>query len=124
MDNNTINQHLIEGKHQAPGVLPHLDALQSLPFVFEQDFGLKELPIEPGVILIRGPRQYGKSTWLEQQIALTIRQFGNQTALYLNGDEIKDSAQLIAEIRILIQLFTPTSTVRLFQLSLTISIKK
>lgn len=112
MDNTNINQHLIAGDIQAPGVLPHLESLKTLAFVFEQDFGLQVLPTEPGLILIRGPRQYGKSTWLEQQIALTITQFGNQTALYLNGDEIKDSAQLIKEIRILIQLFTPKATIR------------
>lgn len=106
MDNATINQHLAMGLFQMPGVLPHLAGLQELAFVFEQAFGLPKLPTEPGVILIRGPRQYGKSTWLEQQIALTITQFGKQTALYLNGDEIQDHTQLLNDIRMLIQLFT------------------
>jgi len=31
---------------------------------FRFNFGLDELPVEPEIILIRGPRQYGKSTWL------------------------------------------------------------
>ena len=96
MINNDINQALINGKPLLPGVLPHLEQLQASHFVFEQDFGLTELPIQPGVISIRGPRQYGKSTWLEQQLALTIQQFGNGSALYLNGDEIIDHQSLTA----------------------------
>ncbi|MGD0466425.1 MAG: ATP-binding protein [Gammaproteobacteria bacterium] len=112
MDNRQINQCLINGNIDLPGVLPHLDSLKIINFIFEQNFGLPELPIEPGVILIRGPRQYGKSTWLEQQIFLTIKQFGKGSAIYLNGDEIKDYKQLIDEIRILISLFSPTSDIK------------
>ena len=85
MDHYQINQCLLNGNINIPGVLPHLDNLKSIHFIFEQDFGLSKLPTTPGVILIRGPRQYGKSTWLEQQINLTIKQFGKGSALYLNG---------------------------------------
>ncbi|MFN8945232.1 MAG: ATP-binding protein, partial [Pseudobdellovibrionaceae bacterium] len=55
------------------------------PFFFE--FGLKDLPEEPGLLFVRGPRQYGKSSWLEQQIKETIEDFGKGTAFYLNGDD-------------------------------------
>jgi predicted AAA+ superfamily ATPase len=112
MDNSQINQSLINGDTTSPGVLPHLDSLHTVPFIFEQDFGLNQLPTEPGVILIRGPRQYGKSTWLEQQIALTIKQFGKGSALYINGDEIKDYKDLIEEVKILIQLFSPKAKLK------------
>lgn len=112
MDNSHINQSLIAGELKTPGVLPHLEQLTTLPVVFEQNFGLDELPIEPGIILIRGPRQYGKSTWLEQHIAKTIKTFGKGTALYLNGDEIKDSNELLDQISILIQLFSPKAKVK------------
>lgn len=112
MDNHQINQCLLNGNINIPGVLPHLDSLKLVNFIFKQDFGLPTLPTNPGVILIRGPRQYGKSTWLEQQIALTIKQFGKGSALYLNGDEIKDHKQLIEEIRILIALFPETSEIK------------
>jgi predicted AAA+ superfamily ATPase len=111
MDNQQINRHLLDGDLQT-GVLPHVDNLKSIPFVFEQDFGLSVLPSEPGIILVRGPRQYGKSTWLEQQIALTVKQFGKGTALYLNGDEIKDVQQLMEEIRVLLGLFVPNSKIK------------
>jgi uncharacterized protein len=112
LNNHQINQCLLNGDINIPGVLPHLDNLKSIHFIFEQDFGLSKLPTTPGVILIRGPRQYGKSTWLEQQINLTIKEFGKGSALYLNGDEIKDHQQLIDEIRILITLFPPTSDIK------------
>jgi predicted AAA+ superfamily ATPase len=55
---------------------------------FNWDFGLAELPREAGIIVIRGPRQYGKSTCLEYQLRETLRQFGPGTALFLNGDYI------------------------------------
>lgn len=88
-------------------MLPHLDNLKTIPFVFKQDFGLTTLPQEPGIMLIRGPRQYGKSTWLEQQVANTIIEFGPGSALYLNGDEIADHKALMKEIRLAISLFKP-----------------
>ncbi|MBX9587355.1 MAG: ATP-binding protein [Gammaproteobacteria bacterium] len=112
MDNLQINQALIAGDISTPGVLPHLDGLKTVQYVFETDFGLDSLPNEPGVIMVRGPRQYGKSTWLEQQIANTIKEFGPGSALYLNGDEIIDRTFLTKEVRVLIQLFNPKSKVK------------
>ncbi|NNM58925.1 MAG: ATP-binding protein [Legionellales bacterium] len=112
MDNSEINQCLIIGEFARPCVLPHLNNLKDVPFVFKQDFGLDPLPTEPGLIIIRGPRQYGKSTWLEGQIALTIKQFGAGSALYLNCDEISDYLHLINEIKILNELFSTTAIVK------------
>lgn len=112
MNNYEINQSLILGDIKTPGVLPHVDHLAVSPFIFKQEFGLDELPREPGVILIRGPRQYGKSTWLEQQVAATIQEFGPGSALYLNGDEIKDYKELAQELRLLATLFSPKSAVK------------
>ena len=112
LDKNKINQSLIDGDIASPGVLPHLDNLKTIPFVFKQDFGLPILPQEPGILMIRGPRQYGKSTWLEQQVANTISEFGPGSALYLNGDEIVDHTALMNEIRCLISLFKPNIIVK------------
>lgn len=86
MDIETINKNLIEGKLDSKTMFPHLFRLEQLPFVFEIDFGLETLTTEPGILLIRGPRQYGKSTWLESQVAATIKTFGPGSAFYLNGD--------------------------------------
>lgn len=93
-------------------MLPHWDDLKTTRFVFEQYFGLSLLPEEPGIIMVRGPRQYGKSTWLEQKIVDTITEFGPGAALYLNGDEIADRTELMNEIKALIELFNPNAKVK------------
>ncbi len=112
MDVNQINRALMRGETELPGVLPHLETLAIAPFQFEVDFGLKKLPNEPGMLLIRGARQYGKSTWLEQQIAATIKEFGAGSALYLNGDILLNKEHLVSEIRSVIQFFSPQAPVK------------
>ncbi len=64
MDAFEVNQHLARGDTAQRGVLPKLDELAGESFVFKHDFGLDALPTESGVILIRGPRQYGKSVFI------------------------------------------------------------
>jgi predicted AAA+ superfamily ATPase len=81
--------------------------LAEAPLQFAFEFGLDVLPREPGVILVRGPRQYGKSTWLEQQVLATVRDFGPGTAFYLNGDVIPGRDGLLAAVRDLVGLFRP-----------------
>lgn len=107
-----MNQMLSEGRVDEPGVLPKLDQLQNAPVVFNQDFGLASLPQEPGIIVVRGARQYGKSTWLQQMIRETITSFGPGTAFYLNGDEIRTAGDLQEEIRLLLPLFRRGAAVR------------
>lgn len=112
MNVGQINQALMQGKIDLPGVLPHLDTLSLAPFRFLVDFGLQKLPTESGILLIRGARQYGKSTWLEQQIFQTIQEFGPGSALYLNGDILTNRDELVSEIRSVTQFFHPKSTVK------------
>ncbi len=115
MNVNKINEALLAGRRDLENRLPHLDDLKSSPFVFNIDFGLATLPAEPGIILIRGARQYGKSTWLEKQILETVRLFGPGSAFYLNGDEITDQVELVHAIRDLLPLFRREASVhRLF----------
>lgn len=101
MDLNTINSQLAAGNIDQAGTLPHLDRLKLAEFQFQVDFGLDELPQEPGILMVRGARQYGKSTWLEQQIYQSICEFGAGSTYYINGDLIADHeslAQLITEL--------------------------
>jgi predicted AAA+ superfamily ATPase len=96
-------------------LFPHLEDLKTVPHVFKVDFGLDVLPKEPGIVLIRGPRQYGKSTWLEQQLLQTVREFGPGSAYYLNGDEIINDRVLQDTIRELLPMFSADAGVhRLF----------
>lgn len=107
-----INQALFAGRADEEGVLPKLDELKRTPIVFRQEFGLSSLPEEPGTILIRGARQYGKSTWLQRMIEQTIRSFGGGTAFYLDGDEIRNQGDLLEQIRNLIPLYRADAPVR------------
>ncbi len=98
MDINSINANLIEGNIEDLKMLPHAYRLSQSAYIFKCEFGLDTLPTEPGLILIRGARQYGKSTWLEQQLIATIREFGAGCAFYLNGDFISDAAALATNL--------------------------
>lgn len=112
MNVNEVNGVLARGSLDAPGLFPHIEELARLPFVFSFDFGLDKLPQEPGIILVRGPRQYGKSTWLEQQIRTTVEEYGRGATFYLNGDEIPDSERLYEQARRLLPLFRPAAKTR------------
>ncbi len=112
MNVSVMNDALSQGRFDAPGIFPHLDQLSQAPFVFPVDFGLKRLPEEPGVIAIRGARQYGKSTWLEQQIQLTAQEFGPGSCFYLNGDEIPRAGDLAEAIRTLVPAYSPKARVK------------
>lgn len=112
MNSIEINQELARGDTAKPGVLPKMDQLATEPFVFNLDFGLERLPTEPGVIMVRGARQYGKSTWLQIQIRRTVDTYGPGSAYYLNGDELRDGQALADQIRMLIPLYSPKVAVR------------
>jgi len=112
MDSLKINRALSMGEISAPGILPRLEDLERSSFIFRIDFGLGTLPTEPGLILVRGPRQYGKSTWLQHQIRDTVLEFGPGSAYFLNGDEIRDTAILTGAIRDLLPLYNPDVTVK------------
>jgi len=112
MENYLFNQLLADGLVDEPGQFPRLEQLQEMPYQFEMDFGLKELPREGGILLVRGARQYGKSTWLEQQIRQTILDFGKGTAFYLNGEYIADGAELEQEIEKLLPSFAKSAQVK------------
>jgi len=112
VDARQINAGLCVGRIDEPGLFPRLEALKHARFRFKTSFGLDELPREPGLILVRGARQYGKSTWLEEQIRKTVTDFGAGTAFYLNGDELRSSRDLVEAIRTLLPLFSATAPIR------------
>lgn len=112
MDNRIINTVLASGNIDQPHIFPHLDWLKESPYLFDIDFGLSKLPLKPGILLIRGARQYGKSTWLEQQLYQTIKQFGAGSAYYLNGDYITNVDALTAAIDELTTAFSKDAPVR------------
>lgn len=107
-----VNAALLAGAIDRPGVFPRLDALRDSPAVFRVEFGLARLPDEPGVIAIRGARQYGKSTWLEGVMRETVVEHGPGSALFLDGDHLRDADHLEAELRRLAAAFARRAPVR------------
>ncbi|MBN1684279.1 MAG: ATP-binding protein [Gammaproteobacteria bacterium] len=112
MDIPSINNNLAQAKINIPGMFPHLDSLKSAPCVFTIHFGLKTLPTEPGILMIRGARQYGKSTWLEQMLYKTVQEFGASSAFYLNGEYLLSADRLEHEISVLLPFFSQKTVVR------------
>lgn len=112
MNIETANEALLAGHLHLPGLFPRLEALRDAPAVFRLEFGLEKLPTEPGVILIRGARQYGKSTWLEGAMRDTVRRHGSGTALFLDGDYLRDAEHLASELSRLATAFRRDAPVR------------
>jgi uncharacterized protein len=105
MNVNEINSCLAVGGADPSSLFPHVADLLGAPFLFQWDFGLSELPEEEGVITVRGARQYGKSTWLEQQVIQTFLYYGPGSVFYLNGDFLVGFEALEQAIRDLLPLF-------------------
>ena len=112
MDALRTNQVLSRGEVGTPGLFPHLEGVARSSFVFRHSFGLDVLPEEPGLILVRGARQYGKSTWLEGQLKATVEDHGPGSAFYLNGDELPDAEALVRAIRDLLPLYRTEVRIR------------
>lgn len=112
MNIHEVNQELARGSVARAGILPKLDELAAEPFIFTMDFGLAQLPVDPGLIMVRGARQYGKSTWLQAQIRKTVETYGRGSAFYLNGDELRDGQALSEAIRLLLPLYAVDTPVR------------
>jgi predicted AAA+ superfamily ATPase len=105
------NELYLKGILDSEGLFPHLEEAPKSGF-FAWDFGLPELPQAPGIIVIRGPRQFGKSTWLEHQLQETLRRFGPGTAFFLNGDYVAGPDELESEIESLLRFFPAEAAVR------------
>lgn len=105
MNVKDINDRLFRGQIDVPGLFPHLEALALTSPTFRIDFGLETLPDTEGVLLVRGARQYGKSTWLEGKLRESVVSGGPASAFYLNGDELHNVEALIEAIRAVAPLY-------------------
>ena len=112
MNVDQVNTALLAGQLDLPGLFPRLETLAAAPAVFQVAFGLDDLPTDPGVILIRGARQLGKSTWVEGAIRRTIERHGPGSALFLDGDHIADQDQLATALERLASAFRRDAPVR------------
>jgi hypothetical protein len=105
MELSLLNRKMLAGCGLECGDLPAWDALGGQRYRFAVDFGLAELPDEPGFIILRGPRRYGKSTWLEFQISSSYETHGAGSCFYPNGDDIADEVELFEQSAQIVSLF-------------------
>ena len=112
MDIHELNNALAQIDGSPEKLFPRLQALKKQAFVFKFDFGLEILPLEPGILMIRGARQYGKSTWLEQQIAKSVQEYGPGSTFYLNGEYIPNENDLEKNIKQLLTAFSSKTKVK------------
>ena len=111
---NKINEKSLSEAGIQISDLPNLNALKNQTFQFEMNFGLPVLPSEPGLIVVRGARQFGKSTWLEGQLLKAAQKNGAGTTFYLNGDAIDTSKTLYQELLLLTDLMNSKNENRIF----------
>jgi len=112
MDVKTINRLLAAGEVDREDMWPRIVDMESKAAQFRFEFGLKELPTEPGLITIRGPRQYGKSTWLDMNLRWSIQDHGKASAYYLNGDELLSQENLYEQMCDLHSAYSPRAKVK------------
>ncbi len=106
------NAHFITGDLDRDDLWPKIKDYEGRRFQFRWEFGLDELPVKPGLITIRGPRQSGKSTWLEMQILNTLEEFGRGSAFFLNGDYIYSHEEFESKILELEKSYSKKSKVK------------
>lgn len=112
MDVKTINDLLARGEIGHNEMWPHLSELKLQPVQFRFEFGLEEIPTEPGVIVVRGPRQYGKSTWLEMFLKETVEKFSKGSAYFLSGDDIASNEKFSEKLTELNSAFSKDAAVK------------
>lgn len=98
MNVKQLNELLSRGEIDREDMWPRIVDYESKAAPFRFEFGLDELPRDPGLIVIRGARQMGKSTWLDLELRHTIAEFGKATAFYLNGDDFASEEELEAAL--------------------------
>jgi predicted AAA+ superfamily ATPase len=109
-----LNTHLLAGGTIDPQDLPSLAALKIQKNTFDVEFGLAKLPLEPGLIVVRGARQYGKSTWLESELYKSFVAHGPASCFHINGDDIENEHALFESCSEIISLLGNSCPKRIF----------
>ena len=82
----------------------HLRALAGYTYVYHRK---DNLPMKPGVIVVYGPRQVGKTTWIKQAISEIVKNEPATSVFYLNAEMIADRFDLHETIRMVDGLYKP-----------------
>jgi predicted AAA+ superfamily ATPase len=65
------------------------------------------LPDKKGVIIIYGPRQVGKTTWIKQRISELLGGKPSAKVFYINSETVKDRFELYEVIKMVFGLYNP-----------------
>ncbi len=106
------NRLFLQGPIDRDELWPKVKEYEAQRFQFRWEFGLEELPQQPGLITIRGARQSGKSTWLELQLLQTLEDHGLGSAFFLNGDSIYSHQEFEQKLIEVEGLFLKKSKIR------------
>ena len=109
MNVKLINELLLSTTTNIPileTAFPNISQVKGQLFNFARKIGLESLPEIPGLLLIRGARQLGKSTWLESAIIQSYKELGHGSVFYLNCDYLENESQLERAIKELIPLYS------------------
>lgn len=112
MDVKERNHHFLRGSIDREDLWPKMTEWQNQRHTFFFEFAPRELPKQPGLMLVRGPRQFGKSTWLEMMLKDTLEDFGKGTGFFINGDDWEDEEALLNELLDLEALFPKKAKIK------------
>jgi predicted AAA+ superfamily ATPase len=82
----------------------HLKKLASYDYVYERK---EYIPKKKGVIVVYGPRQVGKTTWIKQLIAEKSKTEDPSNFLYLNAEMMQNRFELYEDIKTVEALYKP-----------------
>lgn len=63
------------------------------------------IEIKKGTIILYGPRQIGKTTWIKTKIAELLKTNNPQDIFYLNAETQKDRFELLESIKLILELY-------------------
>lgn len=83
----------------------HLSMLKENRLTYER---LEYVPRKKGVVVVYGPRQVGKTTWVKMQIAKGLKTAGKPTDfVYINAEALKDRFELYETMKMINSIYDP-----------------
>ncbi|OIO21221.1 hypothetical protein AUJ17_02695 [Candidatus Micrarchaeota archaeon CG1_02_47_40] len=82
----------------------HFRLLENYKYVYERE---GYLPAKEGVVVLYGPRQIGKTTWIKRRIANLLKTCKSTEIFYLNAETVRDRFELYEAVKTAGGLYSP-----------------
>ncbi|MFH1306818.1 MAG: ATP-binding protein [Candidatus Micrarchaeota archaeon] len=82
----------------------HLKSLKVLKYVYERN---GYIPKKDGAVVIYGPRQVGKTTWIKKQVVEQLKKNKPTAIFYLDSEMVRDRFELYKIIHSINNLYSP-----------------